>query len=72
MSDLKREDVARVLAKEWREEQKSRSGGVRGGTPVKIRIGAFALLTDLADELNIRPEFESALAEMESKEAERG
>lgn len=71
MSDLKREDVARVLAKEWREEQKSRRGGVRGGTTVKIRLGAFALLTDLADELNIRPEFDAALKRME-QEAGRG
>lgn len=57
MSDLKREDVARVLAETWREQ------AIRGADSLLPRI--------IAMRLGLSPEFDAALAEME-KEDRRG
>ena len=66
MTDLKREDVARVLADAFRGAD-GKSQGVNG-----LMWGAVAIALDgLALRLDVYPEFESALKALE-KEQGRG
>lgn len=73
MSDtIPKAEVARVLAEMWKREVRARrTGPCGGGGLFANRPGLFVCIADIADALQARPEFESALAALE-KEAGRG
>lgn len=67
MTDLKREDVARVLARAMKAQIDPRM--LRG----EWELGYSACVERLIADLRIRPEFDAALKELEEEEeASRG
>lgn len=68
MTDLKRKDVARVLAEAWNDELGVRRGGACGGGGTRsMKPWLFETVRYLVESMSILPEFESALKALEKK-----